>query len=141
MIVRPLKSKKKGKEEPTFVNKGHTDAVLSLAVLPNGDIVSGSADSTIRLWRDVNSKRRIILLLLHLQRLCLPGIFGQNRRHIFLLQRTWNSLDCIAVLEGHTGSVFCLAVLPDGVTLASGSWDKTVKLWNTKDCVCVQTLH
>ncbi len=35
---------------------------------------------------------------------------------------------CVNTLTGHTDRVFCLAVLPDG-TLASGSYDRTIKLW------------
>ncbi|MGH8573398.1 MAG: WD40 repeat domain-containing protein, partial [Gammaproteobacteria bacterium] len=31
--------------------------------------------------------------------------------------------------EGHTGDVFAVAFAPDGKTLASGSGDGTVKLW------------
>jgi WD40 repeat protein len=33
-------------------------------------------------------------------------------------------------LEGHTGFVSCLAVSPDGQTLASGSFDGTIRLWD-----------
>jgi WD40 repeat protein len=35
-----------------------------------------------------------------------------------------------ATLNGHRGFIFALAFAPDGATLASGSCDRTVKLWN-----------
>ena len=35
-----------------------------------------------------------------------------------------------ATLKGHTGRVLSVAYCPDGKTLASGSNDKTIKLWD-----------
>jgi WD40 repeat protein len=32
-------------------------------------------------------------------------------------------------IKGHTSSVYALTCTPDGATLASGSFDTTVRLW------------
>ena len=37
--------------------------------------------------------------------------------------------DAPQVLEGHTGEVTCVAISPDGTTVASGSANNTVRLW------------
>ncbi len=40
------------------------------------------------------------------------------------------SWHCIRTLTGHKDTVHSVAISPDGQTLASGSWDDTIKLWN-----------
>ncbi|AFZ21458.1 WD40 repeat domain-containing protein [Allocoleopsis franciscana] len=43
--------------------------------------------------------------------------------------QTWK---CTNVLQGHEASVNTITISPDGQTLASGSQDRTVSLWNLK---------
>jgi len=50
------------------------------------------------------------------------------------------TLELIGFLVGHTGSVLSVAFSPDGETLASGSSDNTIKLWDVSSGVLLRTL-
>ena len=41
--------------------------------------------------------------------------------------------ECLKTLQGHTSSLYCLQMLPSG-QLASGSSDKTIKIWDIYRC-------
>jgi WD40 repeat protein len=47
---------------------------------------------------------------------------------------------CLKVLQGHTSWVRSIAWSPDGLVLASGSQDETIKLWDVKTDECKKTL-
>ena len=47
---------------------------------------------------------------------------------------------CIASLRGHDDSVSCVEFSPDGATLATGSYDLTIKLWTVSTGICRATL-
>ncbi|RZM06540.1 MAG: hypothetical protein EOO88_53235, partial [Pedobacter sp.] len=46
-----------------------------------------------------------------------------------------------ATLEGHTRGVWTVAISNDNSFLASGSWDKTIKIWNVSSGKCTATLE
>ncbi|KAH8752251.1 vegetative incompatibility protein HET-E-1 [Diaporthe sp. PMI_573] len=54
------------------------------------------------------------------------------------MEDTWNA--CVQTLEGHDGRIRSIAISPDGRWLASGSDDKTVKIWDVATGACKQTL-
>ncbi len=45
------------------------------------------------------------------------------------------------VLEGHTNTVASVSFSPDGQTLASGSWDDTIRLWDVATGATIRTLR
>ena len=83
----------------------------SLAWSPSGEMLaSGSGDKTIRLW---NAKATARDSFFHRLR---GRIFGHHK----------------ATLRGHTDHVLSVAFSPDGGTIASGSSDETVRLWDVR---------
>ena len=55
------------------------------------------------------------------------------------VEADWNA--CLQTLEGHGGSVTSVVFSNDGQRLASGSDDKTVKIWDATSGSCLQTLE
>ncbi|MEG3897635.1 MULTISPECIES: WD40 domain-containing protein [unclassified Microcoleus] len=47
---------------------------------------------------------------------------------------------CVYTVPGHSSFVNSLAISPDGKILASGSWDKTIKIWNLETAELIGTL-
>src|SRR6476661_6335751 len=47
---------------------------------------------------------------------------------------------CVFTLPGHSSFVNSLAISPDGKILASGSWDKTIKIWDLETTELLGTL-
>jgi WD40 repeat protein len=47
----------------------------------------------------------------------------------------------LLTLKGHTDLVYTVAISPDGKTIATGSFDKSIKLWNAEDGKNTRTLN
>lgn len=51
-----------------------------------------------------------------------------------------NNYKLSKTLEGHYNSVLSASYSPDGKYIASGSKDRTIKIWNAKSGECIKTL-
>jgi WD40 repeat protein len=109
---------------------GHSNYVMSVAFDPTGRFVAtGSLDKTAKIWNvpsdgsDLIQARAIV-----------------SRRHFFYEA----SATCVATLVGHAELVQSVAFDPTGRFLATGSFDKTAKVWDISSdgtgTTCVATL-
>ncbi|WAL62333.1 WD40 domain-containing protein [Thermocoleostomius sinensis] len=137
--------------------EGHTCRVWSLSYSPDGQIVaSGSDDQTIKLW-DVNSRECRQTLQGHTRGIRAVG-FSPDGQTLASggedqLIRLWDLSDARLtairnqysypvqkVLRGHLSRIWSLSFSPDGQLLASGSDDRTIKLWQCPTGFCSRTL-
>ncbi len=114
--------------------RGHGGPVRALAISPDGQTaISGSFDSTAIRWSLARGAAEQVLrfhadavnavALLRDGRAATAGADGR------IAIWTPGKTEPDAVLEGHTAPIVALALSPDGATLASASWDQTVRLW------------
>ncbi|KAL6070984.1 Phospholipase A2 activating protein [Balamuthia mandrillaris] len=114
--------------EPAMVLIGHDKPVVSLAVAGNGDLVSGSWDHTVRVWRGVEC---IQVLRGHTQAvwavLPLPDgsiLTGSADKEI----RLWKDGVCVHTYQGHTDCVRDLKLVENVGFLSCGN-DGLIRLW------------
>jgi WD40 repeat protein len=125
---------------------GHSSAVTSVGITPDGQtVVSGSADSTIKLW-NLNMRQEIHTLSGHSQGITSIALSrdgqtiasGSKDKTIKL----WNlsTKEEIYTIAGHSDIITSVVISPDNKTLASASEDTTIKLWNLSNGEEIRTL-
>ena len=119
---------------------GHTDSVLSVAVSPDGGrIVSGSDDSTVRIWDAQTGEPIGQPLQGHTDRVLSVAVSPDGGRIVSgsadRTVRIWDAQTGEPIgqpLQGHTDRVLSVAVSPDGGRIVSGSADSTVRIWDAQ---------
>lgn len=145
---------------------GHDHNVSSVAFVPAGDFVlSASRDKTIKMWEVATGycvktytghREWVRMVRVHID----GGIFASCSNDHSI--RVWltNSKDCKVELRDHDHTVECIAWAPEnsasaineaagadnkkghhqGPFLASGSRDKTIRIWDVSVGLCLFTL-
>ena len=140
----------------------HRRSVLCLQALPDGRIVSGSADQTLRTWgKNPNGDWINEVLTGHTSWVgCLQAlpdgriVSGSIDKTLRIWSKEPNATWTSEVLKDHTQLVRCLQALPDG-RIVSVSYDATLRIWSkapngdwcsevlnghTHEVICLQAL-
>ena len=141
---------------------GHTDIIMSVSFSPDGmKIVSGSSDNTVRIWNSLDGT--IIKTLDGYSGNVLSVAFSPDGKKIVfgstnktiriwdtstgIMEKTLNSIRNVftgpieKTLYGHSGFVTSVAFSPDGKKIVSGSYDRTVRIWDAVTGVMEKTLN
>jgi cytochrome c len=114
--------------------RGHGGPVRALAISRDGtQALSGSFDTSVIRW-SLRKNAAEQVLRFHEGAVNAVGFLNDGR----IISSgedariaVWNrgESEPSVVLAGHTGPVAALGIAPDGASLASASWDHTVRLW------------
>jgi WD40 repeat protein len=123
----------------------HGALLLSAVYSPDGQwVASAGEDRTIRVWR-ARGRQDLAVLHGHTGAIFELAFAPGGRRLASSSIRRYDSITSwddsvrvwdvdpeapLPVLRGHSRSVYPIAYSPDGRWLASGSWDRTVCLWD-----------
>ncbi|AFY44597.1 protein kinase [Nostoc sp. PCC 7107] len=126
-------------KEILLIQTGHSGRLNSVAISSDGQILaSGSDDNTIKLWEV--STGTVLHRVAHRYILKAKSYARRGAIRRTILHNSGKCRKEILTLTGHSSSVNSVAISSDGQILASGSDDKTIKLWSVTTGSEIRTL-
>ena len=110
----------------------HSHPVTSVAIKPNGQIVTGSENGTIKVWQQGQVVQTLTGHTAAVESLAI----GSNNRIVSGSEdgtiKIWHQDKATQTLTGHAAGVRAVVVSQDGRRIISGSRDKTLKIWSDR---------
>ena len=132
-------------QEKNITLSGHTKPIFCFQIFSDNKIITGSGDSSIKIW-DIQKFKCICTLLGHRGAISHLKMSDDNLISVSADKtiKIWNLYGgyCVMTLIGHQNIIFCIKLLGND-TLVSGSFDQTIKVWdlNTGKCFLILLLN
>ncbi|MCT7957786.1 protein kinase domain-containing protein [Laspinema palackyanum] len=128
---------------PTQTFTGHTSLVSSVAICPDKQrVATGSRDRTVKIWSIATGQLQFNLTGHRDRVTCVAynpkwATSDPGRSHLLASGSADGSIhlwqadtgELLQDFPAHSGAIHALAIGPDGKTLISCSWDRTLKIW------------
>jgi mono/diheme cytochrome c family protein len=134
------------KKESLVTFPTHAQPVYTVSFTPDGKgIATGGEDNRIRVWNPDNDGKAIrdiagfgaTVFKLHYSPDGKNLIACSGDKTVGVYTPTGSQ---VRKLQGHNDWIYSLAISRDGKTVASGSWDGEVKLWNLSDGKLIRSI-
>ena len=129
--------------DPGLTNVAHRDLINALAFHPDGTLLASASYREVKLWRRPREAQRALPALTN-----VAALFAISADRRWLATTTADhaialfdlaSSQLARTLTGHSNRVTSLKFSPDSTHLASGSTDKTLRVWHVADGASVAT--
>ncbi|KAG2069007.1 WD40 repeat-like protein [Suillus decipiens] len=122
--------------KPVRTLKGHGDNITSISYFPDGQrIISGSYDKTTRQW-DLETGKEIEDARVVFEKRVFAVAVSRDGRWVITggdtaVLKAWEvETGNVKTFNGHASRINCIDISSDSTLLASGSNDRTARIWN-----------
>lgn len=112
------------------VDTTHLGPITSLAISPEGvSFVTGSTDKTVQVWAMIPARKKSTAVQQRAAAAAAAAAAARDPKAL-AVEDTMGEPELALKLQGHLSDVTCCAFGQTGASLASGSLDHSIMLWN-----------